>query len=166
MRYRIVIGVFLFLLFSIGCGAHRAYQKPMLKSYTADALVGSWYSHGIKYARNNLQISERKKEQFFRNGQLLSSKWFNIRDRAGRDLGEFYITKLFTWKLKGNRVVAKFNRCDVGIVRALKIEGATYSRLKRACQDSLKRKRRVSVKRVKFLKQSVIMLGNKLFYRE
>lgn len=166
MRYRIVIGVFLLSLFSIGCSGHRAYQKPMVKSYMVDLLVGSWYSHDTKYTRNNLQIRERKKEQFFKNGQLLSSKWFHIRDSAGRDLGEFYITKLFTWKLQGYRVVAKFNRCDVGIVRALKIEGATYSRLKRACQDLLKREGRVTVKRVKFLERSVIMLGDKLYYRE
>ena len=166
MKYIIVIGAFLLSLLVIGCGGHRGYYKPATKSYAADLLVGGWYSHGVKYTRNNLQIRERKKEQFFRNGQLLSSKWFNIRDRAGRDLGEFYITKLFTWKLRGNRVVAKFNRCDVGVVRALKDPNIGYNSLKKSCQNSLKRRGKVSVKRLKFINRRVIKLGNKIYYRE
>jgi len=166
MKYIIVIGAFLLSLLVIGCGGHRSYYKSATKSNAADLLIGSWYSHGLKYTRKSFQIRERKKEQFFRNGQLLSSKWFAIRDRAGRDLGEFYITKLFTWKLRGNRVVAKFQRCDVGVVRALKAPNIGYNKLKRECRYSLKRRGKTTVKRIKFINTREIMLGDKIYRKE
>ena len=166
MKYIIVIGAFLLSLLIIGCGGNRTYYSSASKRSAANFLVGSWYTQGVKYHRKSLQIRERRKEQFFRNGQLLSSKWFAIRDRAGRDLGEFYITKLFTWKLRGNRVVAKFQRCDVGVVRALKAPNIGYNKLKRACRYSLKRRGKTTVKRLKFINRRVIRLGNQIYYRE
>ena len=166
MKYIIVIGAFLLSLLIIGCGGNRAYYSSVTKRSAADFLVGSWYTQGIKYHRKSLQIRERRKEQFFRNGQLLSSKWFAIRDRAGRDLGEFYITKLFTWKLRGNRVVAKFQRCDVGVVRALKAPNIGYNKLKIACRYSLKRRGKTTVKRIKFINTREIMLGDKIYRKE
>ena len=166
MRYIIAVIVFIFSISIVGCGNRQAYQKPLTKSYAANALIGSWYTYGLRYTRNNLQIKETKKEQFFRNGELLSSKWFSIKDRIGRDLGEFYITKLFTWQLRGNRVVAKFNRCDVGVVRALKAPNIGYNRLKRACQNSLKRRGKITVKRIKFINRKEIMLGDKIYRKE
>ncbi len=166
MKYIIVIGAFLLSLLIIGCGGNRTYYSSASKRSAANFLVGSWYTQGVKYHRKSLQIRERRKEQFFRNGQLLSSKWFAIRDRAGRDLGEFYITKLFTWKLRGNRVIAKFQRCDVGVVRALKAPNIGYSKLKRACRYSLKRRGKITVKRIKFINTREIMLGDKIYRKE
>jgi len=166
MRYLLVTMAFMFSILTVGCGSSKGYKQPLKRAHSVNAIIGSWYKYGLRYTRNNLQIKETKKEQFFQNGQLLSSKWFSIQDRIGRDLGEFYITKLFRWNMQGNRVVAQFQRCNVGIVRALKAPNIGYNRLKRACQNSLKRRGKITVKRIQFLDRKRIKLGNELYFKE
>lgn len=166
MKYIITIIAFVSTLLLSGCGSDNIYQRSNIQRHSADTLIGSWYTYGAKYIKGGYQIQEIKKEQFMRNGQLYSSKWFNLKDRVGRDLGEFYITKLFSWKFKGNRVVAKFNRCSVGISKPLKVHYAGYVQLRKACRESYKRSGRITVKHIRFIDNNRVKLGNKVYNRE
>lgn len=164
MKYIIMILAAVALI--VGCSSSTKYSQTKSHTFDRAALVGSWHSNGKRYNRGNLQIQEIRKEQFFQNGQLLSSKWFRFKDRVGRDLGGYYITKLFTWKRKGNRVIAKFNRCSVGVVNELKASNLGYSQLKRKCEHSLRFRGKTTVKRLKFITNRDISLGGVSYHKE
>ncbi|HGZ70777.1 MAG TPA: hypothetical protein ENK74_05215, partial [Nitratifractor sp.] len=83
MKYIIMILAAVALI--VGCSSSAKYSQTKSHTFERGALVGSWHSNGKRYNRGNLQIQEIRKEQFFQNGQLLSSKWFRFKDRAGRD---------------------------------------------------------------------------------
>ncbi len=161
MKFFILFISTLFITLIVGCSSSKKYNQNNAQS----TLTGSWHTNGLRYNRNKLQILERKKEQFFRNGQLLSSKWFAFKDRSGQDLGEYYITKLFNYRVVGHKIVAKFNRCSVGIVRELKVSKEDFYRLQKRCRNSLFHRGKVTIKRFKFINHHQLIIANKIYSR-
>lgn len=165
MKYFIILVAILLSIVIVGCSSI-SYKHRGMQNLQQNALCGSWYAIDSNYIRNGLQVQKTAKEQFFNNGQLLSSKWFHYRDKAGRDLGEYYVTKLFTWRKRGNRVVARFQRCSVGVTQELKAPNLGLKELKRVCQRSYAHKGRVTIKRFRFLNGNRLMLGDKIYQKE
>ena len=99
-------------------------------------LIGSWYSKKEKILNGKVILNITKKEQFFKNGALLSTKWFNFKTRDGKDLGEYYITKLFSWSADKKIVKARFFKCNTAITKKLKIDPLGYKKLSKQCKAS------------------------------
>jgi len=164
MKYITLAGTLLLSTMILGCSnhhytKHRNYHTPSL------ALIGNWYAIGGREFVNSMEVSVRKKEQFFQNGTLLSSKWFKLRAPNGANLGEFYITKLFSYKADNRHIVAKFKRCNVGVVKPLKVAYKEYSRLKRQCENSLARQGKVSIKSYRFINRNYLKIGRVIYQR-
>ena len=152
-------------VFFAGC-SYNSYKEKKSTASNANLVVGSWYATGIKKRKSNLLINQSKKEVFYKNGLLLSSKWFNFKDAQGRDLGEYYITKSFKWHTKGSRIIVKFNRCSVGITRTLSASNLGYYKLKRVCQNSMRRRGKISAKQFKIVDYNTMLLGGVLYHKE
>jgi len=132
------------------------------------SIYGSWFTKESKSLNEETEILITNKEQFFTNGVLISSKWFDFRDKSGKVLGEYYITKKFRFSIKGNQIEAKFLRCKTGISKALKIDNTGYKSLAKACRSSYGTYKR-TIKRYKIVGDRLI-LGNqehiKVYLRE
>ena len=130
-----------------------------------NSLYGSWYQKEAKDLNYNIKIDITNKEQFFKNGTLLSTKWFNFKDKkSGKNLGEYYITKLFTWQAKkGNIIEVKFKRCSTGITQKLMASGLGYEDLSQKCKQQ-KVTNKISKKHYQLLKENLI-LGSKTYKR-
>ena len=129
-----------------------------------NTILGNWYTLEKKKINNHIEATITYKEQFFKNNTLLSTKWFNFKDRAGNNLGEYYITKLFTYKRDKNYIEAKFIRCSVGITSPLKYNNLGYKELYQKCQK-MPKSYRVTKKAYRLL-NNTLYLGNRVYYRE
>jgi len=156
MKLSILIAIF--ILFVTGC------RENMVSVVPNNTIYGEWFSKGDKKINDNNYLKILYKEEFLKNGDLYSTKWFNIKDKNGRDLGEFYITKLFKWRVKGNQIVAKFIRCQTGITKPLKISNIGYLKLKKSCDMSLYKNGKIAVKNYKLINRKLI-LGNRVYSR-
>lgn len=163
--FKITILAATFSLFFTGCNV--SFDKRQTRGVNnSNKIVGSWYALGIKKRRGALLINQTKKEVFYRNGTLISSKWFNFKDKRGRNLGEFYITKSFKWHTKGNKIVVKFNRCSTGVTKKLRAPNLGYYKLKRVCQYSKKRRGKISAKRFRLKNSRTMILGGLTYHKE
>ena len=132
--------------------------------YKSSSIYGSWYTKSYKNINSHIVAHITTKEQFYRNGTLLSSKWFNFKNKAGNNLGEYYITKQFTFSKNNNTIKAKFIRCSTGITKPLKVNNLGYQKLYRACKTQMG-SYKVTQKRYKVY-GSQLMLNNKKYIRE
>jgi len=145
-------------LFITGC------SQDLINFNYKSSIEGEWLSKGSKRVSNTILAKVLYKEKFLKNGDLYSSKWFNFKDSKGRDLGEFYITKLFKWNKNSNKISTKFVRCQTGITKPLKATKLGYSKLKYTCARSVYNNGRVTVKEYKLIDNKLI-LGNREYIK-
>ena len=140
-----------------GCAKNRLN----LMHKNSNNLLGNWYHKEKKSLNSNVYINITNKEQFFKNGTLLSTKWFNFKSRDGKDLGEFYITKLFTWQKDSNTIKATFNRCNTSVTKKLLVDKKYYYDLSNNCKLQ-KHSNKATLKGYRVLMNKLI-LGDKLY---
>ncbi len=150
--YTLVVSLLL-----IGCSS--VTIKPETKN-----IYGNWFTKSQIKGDNRVK-ELTKKEQFFKNGKLISSIWYNFKDGKGKSLGEYYITREFKYNIKKDTISAKFVRCSTGITKPLKVEKNEYSKLSNIC----KRQNigdKISKKRYKLIDNYTLLLGDKKYKRE
>jgi len=137
------------LIFFIGCSNKGVEIKRVYSLY------GSWHTKEQKAINNNIKADITIKEQFFKDGRLISSKWYNFKDNSGKNIGEYYITKEFRFNKENNIIKAKFVRCSTGITKPLKSSNLGYKELSNMCQNQ-QRSNKITAKEYK-------IVGNKLY---
>jgi len=156
MKLKIVIAVTVFTLFASGC------KQDVIRITHHNTIFGEWLSHGTKKISSTVYAKVVYREKFLIDGDLYSTKWFNFKDKQGNDLGEFYITKLFNWSRKSNKISAKFVRCQTGITKPLRANNLGYKKLKKMCDISYYKNGRVITKAYKFIGNK-LLLGNRVY---
>lgn len=126
-------------------------------------IYGSWHTNSKKVIGSK-EVDITIKEQFFKNGILLSSKWFNFKDKNSQNLGEYYITKAFRYKKEGNIIKAKFIRCSTGITKPLKSKNLGYYKLSKLCKKQPK-SYKITAKRFKIINNR-LYLEDKVYKRD
>ncbi len=139
------------LLFLSSCSSKSVEIKRVYSLY------GSWHTKTQKQIDKNIRADITIKEQFFRDGRLISTKWFDFKDRSGRDLGEYYITKEFRFSRDNKIIKAKFIRCKTGITKPLSAKNLGYKELFNMCQR--KKSYKITAKEYK-------IIGNKLYIQD
>ena len=164
MKYKTLVTISASLAFFTACSNQNSSLLGDL--VRKNSIIGNWYTTGIKSHKGKLLVEQTRKEQFFKNGLLLSSKWFNFKDANGRDLGEYYITKSFKWHKQGNKIVVKFNRCSAGVTKELKVTNSNFNKLKNECQNSIGKKGKISTKSFKLVNSKTLLLGGMIYHKE
>jgi hypothetical protein len=138
---------------SKGVGIKRVYS-----------LYGNWHTKEQKVVDNNTKADVTIKEQFFKDGRLISSKWYNFKDSSGKNLGEYYITKEFKFNKNNNIIKAKFIRCSTGITQPLKSNNLGYKELSSVCKNQSK-SNKITAKEYKIVGNK-LYLGNRVYTKE
>jgi len=156
MRLKLLNSVAICTLFISGC------SQDTISTTHKPTIYGEWLSNGAKEISSSVVAKVLYKEKFLKNGDLYSTKWFNFKDIQGRDLGEFYITKLFKWRKTPSKISTKFVRCQTGITKPLKTNNLAYLKLKKMCEISLQKNGRVTTKIYK-LTGDKLLLGDRVY---
>jgi len=141
-----------FIILIGGC----AYNHKLIS--IQKSLYGNWFTKEQKRVDSKTTINITRKEQFFKNGKLISSKWFEVKDSSGKNLGEYYITKEFIYKKEPKYIKAKFIRCQTGITKPLK-DDFGYQALSNACKKSLG-SHKTTIKAYKIIGNKLILNSN------